>query len=206
MILFITGIGTDVGKSYATGYLARALMNKGRSVATQKFIQTGNVGRSEDIEVHRKLMGLSPLPEDLDLTTSPIIYSYPASPDLAARIDDRLLDLSLADRSTAILASRYDDVLIEGAGGLMVPLRGDYLTIDYVVSRQLPIVLVTNGQLGSVSDTLLSLYAVKQRGIRLHSLIYNSYFDKDKTIAADTRQYLSSYLKRHFPHAEWMEI
>lgn len=206
MILFISGIGTDVGKSYATGHLARALMNQGHSVATQKFIQTGNVGRSEDIEVHRKLMGIPSLPEDLELITSPIIYSYPASPDLASRIDDRPLDLSLADRSTTILASRYDDVLIEGAGGLMVPLCGDYLTIDYVVSRQLPLALVTNGRLGSVSDTLLSLYAVKQRGIRLRSLIYNSYFDKDRTIASDTRRYLSSYLTRHFPQAEWMEI
>lgn len=190
MILFITGIGTDVGKSYATGWLARKLMEQGHRVATQKFIQTGNVGRSEDIEVHRRLMGIDPLPEDLDLTTSPIIYSYPASPDLAARIDERPLDLSLADKSTALLASRYDDVLIEGAGGLMVPLCGDYLTIDYIASRGLPVSVVTNGKLGSVSDTLLTLYAIKQRGLRLHSLIYNPYFDSDATIAADTREYL----------------
>lgn len=206
MILFVTGIGTDVGKSYATGWLAKRLMDEGRSVATQKFIQTGNVGRSEDIEVHRHLMGIQSLPEDADLTTSPIIYSYPASPDLAARIDNRPLDLSAADRSMAILASRYDDVLIEGAGGLMVPLEGDFLTIDFIATRQLPVSLVTNGQLGSVSHTLLSLYAIKQRGLRLHSLLYNPYFDKDATIAADTRIYLSRYVADRFPDASFLEM
>lgn len=206
MKLFVTGIGTDVGKSYATAWLAKRLAAKGESVVTQKFIQTGNVGRSEDIELHRRLMGTGMLPEDLDFTTAPIIYSYPASPDLAARIDGRPLDLTLADRSTAILASRYDNVLIEGAGGLMVPLEGDYLTIDYIASRQLPVVLVTNGKLGSVSDTLLALWALKSRGLNLHSVVYNPHFDKDKTIAEDTRRYLRAYLETHFPEALWLEM
>lgn len=204
--LFITGIGTDVGKSYATGWLACQFAAEGNSVATQKFIQTGNVGRSEDIEVHRRLMGCGPLPEDADLTTSPIIYSYPASPDLAARIDGRPLNLSLADRASDLLASRYDVVLIEGAGGLMVPLEGPYLTIDYIRERNLPVVLVTNGKLGSVSDTLLSLHAIKSYGIELMGVIYNPWFDKDKTIAADTRNYLRTWLQTNFPAAWFKEM
>ena len=53
--IFISGIDTDAGKSYCTAWLARRMMDKGLSVATQKFIQTGNVGRSEDIELHRRL-------------------------------------------------------------------------------------------------------------------------------------------------------
>lgn len=57
-ILFVTGIGTDVGKSYATGWLARELTRTGRKVITQKFIQTGNHDYSEDIDVHRKVMGI----------------------------------------------------------------------------------------------------------------------------------------------------
>lgn len=201
--LFITGIGTDVGKSYATGWLAHRMMDNGERVATQKFIQTGNVGRSEDIEVHRRIMGIPPLPEDADLTTSPIIFSYPASPDLASRIDGRKLDLTLADRSTELLAERYDRVLVEGAGGIMVPLEGDYLTIDYIRDRNLPVVLVTNGKLGSVSDTLTSLYAIKGYGLKLEMVIYNPWFDKDERIAADTRQYLRRHVEQNFPQAEF---
>lgn len=205
-VYFITGIGTDVGKSYATGWLARRWMESGLKVATQKFIQTGNVGRSEDIEIHRKLMGIDSLPEDADLTTSPIIFSYPASPDLAARIDGRKLDLTLADRSSDLLKERYDRVLVEGAGGLMVPLEGEYLTIDYVSDRKLPVILVTNGKLGSVSDTLLALYAIKGYNLRLEAVVYNPWFDNDRTIAADTRKYLRQFLATHFPQASFLEM
>ncbi len=204
--LFVTGIGTDVGKSYATGWLARVLAAEGRSVITQKFIQTGNIDRSEDIEVHRRIMGI-PLQEvDIRHITAPVIYSYPASPDLAARIDNRPLDLTLIDKATDTLSEEYETVLIEGAGGIMVPLKEEYLTIDYIADRQLPVVVVTNGQLGSVSDTLLTLAAIKNRGITLSAVIYNPYFDNDQTIAADSRRYMQRHLSLHFPDALWLEM
>lgn len=117
--IFISGIDTDAGKTYATGWLAKNYMDKGLSVATQKFIQTGNKEFSEDIEAHRKIMGIEMLPEDIDHTTAPIIFNYPASAQLAARIDGREIDLSLVDKSRETLSSRYDILLIEGAGGLM---------------------------------------------------------------------------------------
>ncbi|MBD5289233.1 MAG: ATP-dependent dethiobiotin synthetase BioD [Bacteroides sp.] len=201
----ITGIGTDVGKSYATGWLARRLMGEGRSVITQKLVQTGNVGRSEDIEVHRRIMQTGFLPEDREGLTAPLIYSYPASPHLAARIDGRPLDLSLADKSTEELEKRYDEVLIEGAGGLMVPLTPDYLTIDYAYDRQLPIILVTNGRLGSISDTLLTLDALRSRAMKLDGIIYNPFFDQDNTIADETQKYLRSWIETHWP-GSWFEI
>ncbi len=92
---FISGIDTDAGKTYITGMLAKRLMEKGHKVATQKFIQTGNDTWSEDIEAHRKIMGIEMLPEDLDHTTAPVIFSYPASAQLAARIDGRDIDLDI---------------------------------------------------------------------------------------------------------------
>ena len=79
---FISGIDTDAGKSYCAGWWARELMAQGKTVVTQKFIQTGNREFSEDIEVHRKIMGTGMLPEDLDHTTAPVIFSYPCSPHL----------------------------------------------------------------------------------------------------------------------------
>lgn len=198
-VIFISGIDTDAGKSYATAHVARMLMARGRSVVTQKFIQTGNVGHSEDIDLHRRLTGTGPLPEDLDGTTHPVVFSYPASAQLAARIDGREIDLSAIDRATDRLAERYDTVLIEGAGGLMVPITDTFSTIDYVASRRLPVMLVTNARLGSINHTLLSLEALERRGIELRALLYNTYFDRDPEIAADTRAYLERYMARRHP-------
>lgn len=203
-IIFISGIDTDAGKTYATAWLAKHLMKKGQRVITQKFIQTGNTGYSEDIVKHRELMGTGLLPEDEDFTTAPIIFSYPASAQLAARLDGKGINLDKVKQSSAVLASRYDTVLVEGAGGLMVPVTDDYFTIDYVKDEKLPLALVTNGVLGSINHTILSLEAIKNRDITLRYLLYNTYFDNDKTIADDTRGFISRYLAKHFPEIEML--
>lgn len=197
-VIFVSGIDTDAGKSYATGWYARRLMEQGRSVVTQKFVQTGNEGFSEDIEIHRRIMGTGLLPEDLDHTTAPLIFSYPASPQLAAAIDDRPLDLTAVDRSTRRLKKRYDTVLIEGAGGLMVPLEDDFFTIDYPRNRNIPVALVTNSRLGSISHTILALDAIRRRNIKLAAILYNEYFDNDPLIAPDTYAFICRYVKKHF--------
>ncbi len=204
--LFISGIDTDAGKTYATAFLARRMMDGGLTVATQKFIQTGCRDTSEDIEAHRRLVGCAPLPEDAAGITAPIIFTYPASAQLAAAIDGREIDLGLVDASTALLLERYDRVLVEGAGGLMVPIRDDLFTIDYIESRRLPLVLVTNGRLGSINHTVLSLEAVKARGIELKAVVYNRYFDKDSVIAADTHGFIERYIGRHFPDCELIDL
>lgn len=204
--IFISGIDTDAGKTYATAFLARRMMDSGLTVATQKFIQTGCRDSSEDIEAHRRLTGCGMLPEDADGTTAPIIFTYPASAQLAAAIDGREIDLGLVDASTERLLSRYDRVLVEGAGGLMVPVTDDVFTIDYIVSRKLPLVLVTNGRLGSINHTVLSLEAVKNRGIELLGVVYNRYFDSDPVIAADTRGFIERYVARNFPEAEVIDL
>lgn len=204
--IFITGIDTDAGKSYATGWIARGMIDAGINVVTQKFVQTGNTDFSEDIDIHRKLMGTGMLPEDISHLTAPEIFTYPASPDLAARIDGRELDLNAISDATDALVEKYGNVLIEGAGGLMVPLKGEYLTIDYMCEHNLPAILVTNGRLGSINHTLLALSALRNAGIRLFAVIYNSHFDKDKIICEDTRNYIRQWLDRHFPDALYLEM
>lgn len=206
--VFITGIDTDAGKSYATGWLARQLAAKGESVITQKFIQTGCDSYSEDIDLHRRIMDTGMLPEDMDHTTAPVVLSYPASAQLAARIDGRDIDLADIDRATARLASRYDNVLIEGAGGLMVPITDDFFAIDYVVTRRLPVVLVTNSRLGSINHTVLALEAIKSRGIRLEAIMYNRHFDEKagRPIADDTRAFVARYVERHFPGTPVVDV
>lgn len=203
-IIFVSGIGTNVGKSYATGWLANKLNSEKKNAITLKMIQTGNDGYSEDIDIHRNIMGLPLLDEDKDFTTAPIIMTYPASPHLAAKIDHCTIDLSKIDRSTEKLFEKYDTILMEGAGGLMVPITETYTTIDYIREHNLPLALVTNGQLGSISHTLLALEAIKTRQIKLKYVVYNPYFDEDKIIAEETQKYLGEFLKKNFPETEYL--
>lgn len=207
MQLFVSGIDTDAGKTYATAWLANHLASQGRRVITQKFIQTGNVGRSEDIEAHRLLTGTGMLPEDAEGLTAPLIFSYPASAQLAARIDGRVIDLAVIDKARHELARRYDDVLIEGAGGLMVPISDDFMAIDYAVTRELPVALVTNSRLGSINHTILSLEAIRARRLQLPYILYNTYFDSaSPEIAADTRAFIERYAKVHHPGTQILDI
>jgi dethiobiotin synthetase len=206
-VYFITGIDTDAGKSYAAGYLARRWNEKGIRTITQKLIQTGNNGYSEDIDLHRKLMLIGHTEEDRAGLTMPEIFSYPASPHLASKLDHRPVDFDKIGRATRILSERYDAVLLEGAGGLMTPLTEDYPTIDYVRDKEYPVILVTSGRLGSINHTLLSLEAIARRNIRLCMVAYDLYPETpDRIIRNDTRQFIIRYLYRHFPDTSFIEI
>lgn len=199
-IYFISGIDTDAGKSYCTAWYANELARNGKRVITQKFIQTGNEGHSEDIDLHRRIMGTGHLPEDREGLTMPEIFSYPCSPHLASRIDNRPIDFNKIERATLELARRFDTVLVEGAGGLMVPLTEEFLTIDYIAEKQYPLIFVTSGKLGSINHTLLSFEAIKNRNICLDTVLYNLYPTvEDKTIQEDTMQYIQTYITKHFP-------
>ncbi|MEG1838984.1 MAG: dethiobiotin synthase [Bacteroidaceae bacterium] len=206
-VFFVSGIDTNIGKSYATGYLARLSNEEGCRTITQKFIQTGNVGYSEDIDLHRELMGIPPTAEDKEGLTMPEIFSYPASPHLAARLDGREIDFTKMERATEKLSDRYDKVLLEGAGGLMVPLTEELLTIDYVAQQHYPLIFVTCGKLGSINHTLLSFEAIRNRGIEIDTVAYNLYLDEeDVTIQNDTEQFIRKYVVKFFPKAKFVRI
>ncbi len=202
-ITFVAGIDTDAGKTYATGWLARSLRKEGVNAITVKMIQTGNSGYSEDITAHRAIMGEGLFPEDKEGLTAPQIYKYPASAQLAARLEGREIDLKAIENAVDTLATRYDQVLVEGAGGLMVPLTDDLLCIDFVDGMGWPVLLTTSSRLGSINHTLLSIEALQHRNIKIEGLLYNTFHDADsKEIAADTRM----YLQRHFPEIPMIEI
>lgn len=205
--MFVSGIDTDAGKSYATGWLARKMMDAGLSVITQKFVQTGNRDFSEDIEVHRRMMGIPMQTVDLLHITAPVIFSYPASPDLAAKIDGSEVDINIINEASDLLSSQYNHVIVEGAGGLMVPLRGEYLTIDYIKQFNLPLILVTNSRLGSINHTLLALQAISDYQLNLFAVIYNPYFDSNSPeIAADTREFIRNRISSRFPSTLFLEM
>ncbi len=206
-VYFISGIDTGIGKTYTTGYLAKLWNEQGKKTITQKLIQTGNTDISEDIEQHREIMGMGWFPEDETKLTMPEIFTYPASPHLATQIDGREIDFDKIAHATQQLTEKYEVVLLEGAGGLMVPLTTELLTIDYLTEKKYPVILVSSGRLGSINHTLLSLEALKNRGLELYALAYNLNDEsQDVLISKDTSEYLQAYLAKHFPNALWMDI
>lgn len=206
-VFFVSGIDTDAGKSFCTGWLAKKWNDMGYRTITQKLVQTGNSEISEDIECHRRIMGTGFSPEDTEKLTMPCIFSYPCSPHLASEIDGKILNLNKISEATNVLSTRYDRVLVEGAGGLMVPLTRDYLTIDYIKDMGLPLIFVTSGRLGSINHTLLSFEAIKNRNICLKSVLFNEFpKEEDHIICDDTKAYLRNVLAKEFPDTEYIEV
>lgn len=205
-VYFISGIDTDAGKSIVTGVIARTLLKKGVNVVTQKFIQTGCVGISEDILKHREIMGIEPLEVDKDGTTCPYVMTYPASPHLAAEIDKVDIDVTRIHQSTVKLAAMYDMVLLEGAGGLYVPVTRDYLTIDYIQEYKHPLILVSSSKLGSINHTLMSLELCRLRGIEVKYVVYNDFPNDSEFIKNDSITIIRQYLQQHFPTCELLEL
>ncbi|HCT72683.1 MULTISPECIES: dethiobiotin synthase [Psychrobacter] len=217
-VLFVSGIDTDIGKTYATGMIAKALMQQGIKVITQKLVQTGvainpdngDMNIADDIIIHRQLMNLPLQPCDLDFTTCPYRYEKPASPHLSAALAEDILNPNLITDATKALQADYEVVLLEGAGGLMVPITEQLLTLDYIADKGYPVILVTSGRLGSINHTLLSLQAIKARGLSVHSVIYNHIHDDsnntDAEIAASTIEFLQHYLKQHYQDTYWLQL
>ena len=196
-VFFVSGIDTGVGKTVVTGLLARWLLRQGRRVVTVKMVQTGNDGVSEDLQTHRLLMGGVALPEDGEGLTAPQIFHFPASPLLAATLEHATLDLERIRQSVATLAARYEVVLVEGAGGLGVPLNERVLAADFAAEQGWPLILVTSGKLGSINHTVLSIEAAAARGMTLAGIVYNWCPEADPTIDEDTPNYLRRYLQLH---------
>jgi dethiobiotin synthetase len=148
-------------------------MDQGKVVITQKLVQTGCKDRPEDILVHRNFMGTGWLTPDEQGLTCPYCFPLPASPHLAAEHAGAIVDPAFLDTATDTLAEQVDQMLIEGAGGLLVPLTRKLLLLDYLQGRGFPLILVTTPRLGSINHTLLCLEAIKQRDMDLLGLIYN---------------------------------
>ena len=104
------------------------------------------------------------------------------------------------------MQQQYHQILIEAAGGLMVPLNFDMLTIEYIRERHYPVVLVTSGKLGSINHTLLSLFACAQYGIKILAVIYNQYPKIDAKIEENTYQYLERYISHHYPGTQLLVL
>jgi dethiobiotin synthetase len=197
--LYICGTDTGIGKTVATGLLAKYLLDQGRSVMTQKLVQTGCPDKPEDILLHRQLMEIGWQKEDEEGHTCPYCFPFPASPHLAAQLAGEHIDPDRLNRATAFLA-HYEILLIEGAGGLLVPLNQQLTLLDYIQQTGHPILLVCSARLGSINHTLLSLEAIHRREIQLAGLVYNLHQATAPEITADSAQVFRQALARYnFP-------
>lgn len=193
----ICGIDTGVGKSIVAGLLARHLLKRGKVVITQKLVQTGCSGRPEDILLHRKLMGADWHRLDEEKLTCPYCFPFPASPHLAAQQAGMEIDPAELDRATETLVGQVDQLIIEGAGGLLVPLTRSLLLLDYLAERSCPIILVTSPRLGSINHTLLCLEALKHRNMKVSGLVYNLHGDYPREIVTDSLKMFKQFLHRY---------
>ena len=193
-IYFISGIDTGIGKTIVTGLLARTLLRRGVDVITVKMVQTGNDGFSEDLDLHRRMMGVGRFPEDDEGLTAPQIFKFPSSPQLAASLEGRRVDVDRIASAVGECAKRHQVVLVESAGGLCVPLDDDTLSVDLAARCGWPLVLVTCGRLGSINHALLSLEAAKARGMAVAGVIHNWHPEADPKIDADAVEAVRRYL------------
>jgi len=196
-VICITGIDTDIGKTIVTGLLGKYLKERGNRVITQKLCQTGCKGISEDILTHRKIMGMELEEADRNGLTCPYVFSEPCSPHLAARLEDEVIDLDNITAATAELREKYQYVLLEGVGGLMVPLTIDCMLADYFKEFDYSHLLVSSDRLGSINHTLSAIEIMKNRGLDLRGIIYNRFQSTSEKISEDSRNVLRIYLHKY---------
>lgn len=193
-VYFVSGIDTGIGKTVATGLMARWLAAQGVDAITLKLVQTGNMGFSEDIEEHRRICGGLRFPEDDTGLTSPQIFKFPSSPMLSASLEGKSVDLDSITHAVKEVSSRHTVTLVESAGGMDVPLTENTLSSDYAALHGWPLILVTCGRLGSINHTLLSIEAALRRKMCIAGVIHNWCADADPKIDADAEETIRRYL------------
>ena len=204
--LFLTGIDTDIGKSIACGALANTLIRCSKDkVFTQKWVETGTSTNSQDLQTHQDIAQTAFNTGSTE-QHSPYRFKYPASPHLSARLEHAEISCGFLAKQTQQLETHCDHLIIEGAGGLCVPLNSNTLLIDLIEQLKLPIILVTSAKLGSINHTLLSLQACQQRDIEVRAVLYNHYPEQNGVIFADTRDYLQQYLSAKHIDTLWLEL
>ena len=175
--IFITGTDTDVGKTVIAAGLTAALRRRGVRAVYFKPIQSGcpeEGGRliPTDARFARDLAGLT---EPLELLT-PLTLRLPLAPGVAAAREGMAVDLGRVAASLRELAGRYDFFVVEGAGGLYVPLVDtSFLVLDLIRWLRLPLLVVARAGLGTINHTALTVMAARQAEIEVAGIILNRY-------------------------------
>lgn len=172
--VFITGTGTDIGKTFVATGLIQALRRAGRAVDALKPVVTGF---DDDVpgesDPARLLAALErPVTMEEIARIAPWRFLAALSPDMAARFEGRAVDVdAVIDFCQSAVAAAEGVLLIEGVGGIMVPLDERRTVLDWMAALRLPVILVTGSYLGALSHTLTALEVLARRGIEVKTLV-----------------------------------
>lgn len=193
---FVTGTDTGVGKTIVAGALARLLREAGRRVGVFKPVATGcrrelDLGLvSGDAEF---LAHCADSPDNL-ATINPVRYSEELAPMVAADRSKRPIDFEAMRDSHRRIASHSDVMIIEGVGGLLVPIDAKTTAADLAREFDLPLIVVARAGLGTINHTLLTLEAARARGLRVDAVVLNHYESMLPTLAEETNPEVVSRL------------
>ena len=176
--IFVTGTDTGVGKTRIAGGLVRRLRAAGIPAMPMKPVQTGAVrdarGRlvAPDVDEALALAALALSPEERDALAT-YVFEPACSPHLAARVAGVRIDLARIAAAAARLAERHGALVVEGAGGVLVPLGRTATMLDLAVALGLPAVVVARAGLGTLNHTLLTVESLRRGGVPVRGVVLN---------------------------------
>ncbi len=185
--LFITGTDTDIGKTVVAGGIADWFRRRGARVGVCKPIATGCVRRreglvSEDAEFLAHHAD-SRFPLDI---ICPQRFAEPLAPAIAAERAGEEINFQSIEHSLQAISATSDVIIVEGAGGIMVPIGRKYLMLDLARDLALPAVIVARPGLGTINHTLLTIAALKQAGVPIAGVVINRYPPETPTTVEET--------------------
>jgi dethiobiotin synthetase len=188
MNYFLTGTDTGVGKTYVAGLLIRALRKAGFDTVGMKPICCGERSDAEALQAAAE----NELPID---DVNPVWFRFPGAPYTASIVENRLPDIDqILERFKRIRAGRRS-LIVEGIGGWLVPIRRDYCVADLAADLGLPVVVVAANKLGMLNHTLLTVQAIKARGLKCAGVILNNLVSEPDTVASTNRSVLEHLLE-----------
>ena len=199
--LFVAGTDTGVGKTRVACALLQGLVDRGLRVAGMKPVETG-VGEEGPLDARalREAAGTTSPPEDV----CPQFFAIPAAPSVAARAEGRSVDLPRILAAYERLQAVHDVVIVEGAGGLRVPLFDDFDMAALALRLEVPVLLVARAALGTLNHTLLSLEALEREGIHSLGVVVShteaTLSDAHAQNLAELKQRLGERLLGELPH------
>ncbi|HUI05952.1 MAG TPA: dethiobiotin synthase [Verrucomicrobiae bacterium] len=180
--IFVTGTDTGVGKTHVTALLLRELRRRGVNAAAFKPISCGEGGRN-DARIYHELMGRE-VPLD---AINPVYLKHPLAPSVAAKLERRRIDLrTVLSAYQSLLTNHYSPILVEGAGGLMVPIRNDYYVADLVKTLGLPLLVVARLGLGTINHSVLTVRQAREHELKVAGIILNDTVGGQGGLAAET--------------------
>jgi len=179
--IFITGTDTEVGKTAVAAGIAGALKAKGIDVGVMKPVATGGISTKDGLVSSdaRFLLDAVKGTDELELV-NPVILQTPLSPYAASMIDNVKIEIEKIREAYFKLCCRHDFIVVEGIGGILVPITMDYFVCDMITDFNLPAVIVAKPGLGTINHTLLTISEAINCGIEVKGFIINN-MDTKKT-------------------------